>query len=146
MEPKVLFPKQNKSTHCPEVSFPKWIFVFWKHGLVCFLGKFWIERKWARNFESTQFRAHLTWPFLTWFQKEGPLIHLLHYELCDLYRTVLLSFLSDQYVGSTFGGALLDIDFKLAEKQLTTKMLQIGKFILSSVFAKITTQKKNLKM
>jgi hypothetical protein len=83
---------------------------------------------------------------LTWFQKEGPLIHLLHYELCDLYRTVLLSFLSDQYVGSTFGGALLDIDFKLAEKQLTTKMLQIGKFILSSVFAKITTQKKNLKM
>ncbi|CAM4968003.1 unnamed protein product [Rotaria socialis] len=45
--------------------------------------------------------------FLTWFQKEGPLVHLLYDELCDLYRTVLLYFLSP-------------------EKQLTTKKLQIG--------------------
>ncbi|CAF0854255.1 unnamed protein product [Adineta steineri] len=63
---------------------------------------------------------------LTWFQKEGPLIHLLYFELCDLYRTVLLSFLSSEYVGSITGGALLDIDFKLSEKQLPTKKLQIG--------------------
>ncbi|CAF4771876.1 unnamed protein product, partial [Rotaria socialis] len=41
------------------------------------------------------------------FQKEGPLVHLLYDELCDLYRTVLLYFLSP-------------------EKQLTTKKLQIG--------------------
>ncbi len=75
--------------------------------------------------------------FLTWFQKEGPLIHVLHYELSDLYRTVLLSFLSAEYVGSTFGGALLDIDFKLAEKQLPTKMLQIGKLTPSSDPSKI---------
>ncbi|CAF3588591.1 unnamed protein product [Rotaria socialis] len=64
--------------------------------------------------------------FLTWFQKEEPLVHLLYNALCDLYRTVLLSFLSPEHVGSTYGGALLDIDFKLAEKQLTTKKLQIG--------------------
>jgi hypothetical protein len=65
--------------------------------------------------------------FLTWFQKEGPLIHLLYFELSDLYRTVLLSFLRPEHVGSTAGGPLLDIDFKLSEKQLPTKMLQIGK-------------------
>ncbi|CAF4493757.1 unnamed protein product, partial [Rotaria sp. Silwood2] len=59
-------------------------------------------------------------------EKEGPLVHLLYDELCDLYRTVLLSFLSPEHVGSTYGGALLDIDFKLAEKQLPTKKLQIG--------------------
>jgi hypothetical protein len=68
--------------------------------------------------------------FLTWFQKEGPLIHLLYSELSDLYRTILLCFLSAEHVGSTTGGALLDIDFKLAEKQLPTKKLQIGKLKL----------------
>lgn len=66
-------------------------------------------------------------PFLTWFQQEGPLIHLLHHELSKLYRTVLLSFLSAEHVGSTVGGYLLDIDHKLAEKQLSTKALCIGK-------------------
>ena len=69
-------------------------------------------------------------PFLTWFQKEGPFVHLLYYELCELYHTVLLSFLSPEHVGSIFGSALLDIDFKLAEKQLPTKKLQIGKWTL----------------
>ena len=69
-------------------------------------------------------------PFLTWFQKEGPLVHLLYYELCELYYTVSLSFLSPEHVGSIFGSALLDIDFKLAEKQLPTKKLHIGKWTL----------------
>ena len=69
-------------------------------------------------------------PFLTWFQKEGPLVHFLYYKLCKLYHTVLLSFLSSEYVGSIFGSALLYIDFKLAEKQLPTKKLLIGKWTL----------------
>jgi hypothetical protein len=36
MEAKVLFPKQNKSTHYPEVSFPKRIFVFENMDLCAF--------------------------------------------------------------------------------------------------------------
>ncbi len=68
--------------------------------------------------------------FLKWFQKDEPLIHLLYDKLCDLYRTILLSFLSFEHVGSTYDGAFLDIDFKLAEKQLPTKKLQIGKLPL----------------
>ncbi len=47
--------------------------------------------------------------------------------LSDLYRTILLSFLSAGHVGSKSGDDLLNIEFKLAEKQLPTKMLQIGK-------------------
>ena len=66
-------------------------------------------------------------PFMAWFQREGPLIHSLHKELSELYRAVLLSFLSAEYVGSTSGGALLDIDHKVADKQLPIKTLRIGK-------------------
>lgn len=66
-------------------------------------------------------------PFLTWFQKEGPLIHLLYDELSDLYRSILLCFLSREYVGSISGSDLLNVDFKLAEKQLPTKTIHIGK-------------------
>jgi hypothetical protein len=65
--------------------------------------------------------------FLTWFQQEGPLVHLLHHELSELYRAILLSFVAAEAVGTKSGADLLDIDFKLAEKQLNTKKLQIGK-------------------
>lgn len=65
--------------------------------------------------------------FLTWFQQEGPLIHLLYQELSDLYRTLLLCFLTPDYVGDKHGNDLLSIDFSLAEKQLNNKQVQIGK-------------------
>ncbi|CAF4661877.1 unnamed protein product [Rotaria sp. Silwood2] len=64
--------------------------------------------------------------FLTLFQQEAPLIHLLHYELSSLYRMILLKFLAHDYVGDKAGGDLLDIDFKLNEKQLNNKHIRIG--------------------
>jgi hypothetical protein len=64
--------------------------------------------------------------FLTVFQKTGPMIHLLYQELSDFYRTVLLSFLTVEYVGNKQGKELLSIDYKLAEKQLNDKQLRIG--------------------
>ena len=63
---------------------------------------------------------------LTWFQQEGPLIHLLHKELSDLYRIVLLSFLVPHCIGNKQGGELLSIDYTLAERQLDNKQIQIG--------------------
>lgn len=57
---------------------------------------------------------------------------MLYSKLSDLYRTVLLSFVTAESVGSTTGGDLLDIDFKLAEIQLVTKKIQIGKLNLKS--------------
>lgn len=65
--------------------------------------------------------------FLTLFQKSTPLIHLLYSELSDMFRTVLLCFLTFDYVGNKKGSELLLIDFKLAEKQLNDKQLRIGK-------------------
>ena len=65
--------------------------------------------------------------FLTWFQQEGSLIHLLYQELSDLYRTLLLCFLTPNYVGDKQGNDLLSIDFTLAEKQVNNKKVQIGK-------------------
>lgn len=64
--------------------------------------------------------------FLTLFQQEAPLIHVLHYELSSLYRLVLLQFLKTDYVGDKAGGCLLDLDFKLSEKQLNNKQIRIG--------------------
>ncbi|CAF1162746.1 unnamed protein product [Didymodactylos carnosus] len=57
--------------------------------------------------------------------EKGPLIHLLHQELSDLYRTVLLSFLTPHYIGNRQGGELLSIDYTLAEKQLDNKQIRI---------------------
>jgi hypothetical protein len=64
--------------------------------------------------------------FLTWFQQEGPLIHLLHHELSELFHLILLQFLKSDYVADKSGSDLLDLDFKLNEKQLNNKQIRIG--------------------
>ena len=64
--------------------------------------------------------------FLTWLQQEGPLIHLLHQEFSNLYRVVLLSFLSPEYIDDKHGRDLLSIEPDLAEKQLNPKQIRIG--------------------
>ena len=53
--------------------------------------------------------------FLTLFQKSSPMIHVFYEELSNLYRTVLLSFLTSEYVGNKQGNDLLLIDYKLSE-------------------------------
>ncbi|CAF4586322.1 unnamed protein product [Rotaria sp. Silwood1] len=64
--------------------------------------------------------------FLTFFQQEAPLIHLLYVELSALYRDVLVQFLVPDYVGNKTGNELLNLDFKLKEKQLNNKQIRIG--------------------
>ncbi|CAF0806384.1 unnamed protein product [Adineta steineri] len=53
----------------------------------------------------------------------------LNEELSDLYHTVLLSFLTLEYIGNKQGSKLLLIDPKLAEKQLNDKQMRMGRFI-----------------
>ncbi|CAF2101817.1 unnamed protein product [Rotaria magnacalcarata] len=64
--------------------------------------------------------------FLTLFQKTGSMIHALYEELSNLYRTVLLSFLTSEYIGNKQGNDLLLIDHKLSEKQMNDKQMEIG--------------------
>ncbi|CAF1279750.1 unnamed protein product [Adineta ricciae] len=47
-------------------------------------------------------------------------------KLSDLYRVVLLSFVTIEHVGNKQGGELLSVDYKLAEKQLNDKQIKIG--------------------
>ena len=65
--------------------------------------------------------------FLALFQKTGPMIHLLYQELSNIYRSVLLQFLTSEYIGNKKGSELLSIDFKLSEKQLNDKQIHIGR-------------------
>ena len=61
--------------------------------------------------------------FLIWFQREGSLIHLLYHEL---FRLVLLQFLKFDYIAAKSGIDLIDLDFKLNEKQPNNKQICIG--------------------
>ncbi|CAF5156902.1 unnamed protein product, partial [Rotaria magnacalcarata] len=54
------------------------------------------------------------------------MIHALYEELSNLYRTVLLSFLTSEYIGNKQGNDLLLIDHKLSEKQMNDKQMEIG--------------------
>ncbi len=53
------------------------------------------------------------------------MIHLLYQELSDVYRTVLLSFLTLDHVSNKQGAELFLIDHKLADKQLNDKQIRI---------------------
>lgn len=66
--------------------------------------------------------------FLTWFQQEGPLIHVVYDELWNLYRNVLLQFLKPDCLGQAGGEKILTVDFKLNEYQLNQRDVRIGKF------------------
>ena len=65
--------------------------------------------------------------FLTFFQSEAPLIHLLHNEMSDLYRNTLLSFLKLDLVQQKPIQDLLNIDFQQAANWLSDKEIRIGK-------------------
>ena len=54
------------------------------------------------------------------------MIHVLYEELSNLYRTVLLSSLTSEYVGNKQGNDLLLIDHKLSGKQMNDKQIKIG--------------------
>ena len=69
--------------------------------------------------------------FLTFFQQEAPLIHLLYVELSELYREVLVQFLVPDYVGHKTGDELMHLDFKLGEKQLNNKQFRLGNSIIN---------------
>lgn len=64
--------------------------------------------------------------FLTWFQQEGPLIHLIHHELSELFKSIMVKFLKHDFISEKSGADLLKLDFKLNEKQLTNKQIRIG--------------------
>lgn len=66
--------------------------------------------------------------FLTYFQSEEPLIHLLYHEMTELFRNVLLSFLKPDVVQHKSGKELLSITFDQANVWRSEKEIRIGEF------------------
>ena len=71
--------------------------------------------------------------FLTTFQQEGPLIHVLHSELSNLVRILMLRFVRAEAVGAKCGKQLKEIDLKKAENLHTLEDLDIGEITRQSL-------------
>ncbi len=71
---------------------------------------------------------HIFDRFLTYFQSEEPLIHILYHEMVELYRNVLLSFLKPNVVQQKSGQELLNITFDQANLWRSEKEIRIGEF------------------
>ncbi len=66
--------------------------------------------------------------FLTYFQSEKPLIHLLYHEIIELFRNVLLSFLKPDVVQYKSGQELLNITFDHVNVWRSDKEIRVGEF------------------
>lgn len=65
--------------------------------------------------------------FLTHFQSEEPLIHILRHEMTELYRNVLLSFLKPDSIQQKSSDDLLDVGFEQGVLWRSDKDIRIGK-------------------
>ena len=74
-------------------------------------------------------------PFLTLFQKEEPLIHILYHKLSELLRTIMFRFLKPGVVGENTGKNLKAVELSKPENQLSDQLIEVGE----------TTRKKALK-
>ncbi|CAF2156109.1 unnamed protein product, partial [Rotaria magnacalcarata] len=64
--------------------------------------------------------------FLTYFQSEEPLIHLLYNEMVHMYKNILLSFLKPDTINNKSGSDLLNISFEQTVQWTSDKEIKIG--------------------
>mgnify|MGYP006342324205 FL=1 len=64
--------------------------------------------------------------FLTLFQTEGPLIHLLYDKLHELYKVILGKYLKEEAFVSRFGRGILDESVTKCENELPDDKLNVG--------------------
>ena len=64
--------------------------------------------------------------FLTLFQKEEPLVHILHDQLSELVHTLLGRFLKADAIGEGRGRKLLLVDVRKTENRLTDQVMVVG--------------------
>ncbi|CAF1285320.1 unnamed protein product [Didymodactylos carnosus] len=69
---------------------------------------------------------NLFYRYLTWFQSEGPLIHLLYGQCSELLKAEFLSFVKQEIIGNRTGKELLSIAYDLQANQLLDSPVQIG--------------------
>ena len=75
--------------------------------------------------------------FLCFFQSEGPLINLLHYEMCKL-----LKLLMDCFLKETEGNHLLTVEYSKSDNLLSNSQIEVGENTRSALSKLTTDQQK----
>ena len=81
--------------------------------------------------------------FLTLFQSEGPLVHILHESLTDVLRSTMLRFMKANVVVDKKGKDLFSIDVKKTDNHLSHKDIDVGHVVRQKLhLLKSDNQKK----
>ncbi|CAF0889999.1 unnamed protein product [Didymodactylos carnosus] len=79
--------------------------------------------------------------FLTWFQQEGPLVHMLYDQCSDLLKTVCLSFIKKDVIENKTVDELLNLSFDLQNNHQQNSTVEIGEMARKSL-NKLTIEEK----
>ena len=71
--------------------------------------------------------------FLCVFQSEGPLIHLLRYEMRELLKSLMGRFLKSQVLKETEGKHLLTVEYSKSDNLLSNSQIEVGENTRSAV-------------
>ena len=80
--------------------------------------------------------------FLCFFQSEGPLINLLHYEMCKRLKSLMGRFLKSQVLKETEGKHLLTVEYSKSGNLLSNSQIEVGENTRSALSKLTTDQQK----
>ena len=81
--------------------------------------------------------------FLCFFQNEGPLIHLLRDQMCELLKSVMHRFLKSQAINDKEGKHLLTVEYFKPDIQLSFTQIEVGEKTRTSL-SKLTTDQQKI--
>ena len=76
--------------------------------------------------------------FLCFFQNEGPLVHLLRDQMCELLKSVMHRFLKSQGINDKEGKHLLTVEYFKPDIQLSVTQVEVGEKTRTAL-SKLTT-------
>ena len=76
--------------------------------------------------------------FLCFFRNEGPLIHLLRDQMCELLKSVMHRFLKSQGINDKEGKHLLTVEYFKPDIQLSVTQVEVGEKTRTAL-SKLTT-------
>ena len=81
--------------------------------------------------------------FLCFFQNEGPLIHLLRDQMCELLKSVMHRFLKSQAINDKEGKHLLTVEYFKPDIQLSFTQIEVGEKTRTAL-SKLTTDQQKI--
>ena len=71
--------------------------------------------------------------FLSFFQSEGPFVHLLQDAMCELLRSLMGHFVKNQVLDDKEGKPLLAVEYSKLDNQLPIAQMEVGEKTCSAV-------------